>query len=85
VRAAYVQTITDSLVLAGVPAEQAKARAAKVLAIETRIAGKKLTEEQKRDFNATYQTRSYADIKAALSNLDLDAYFQALGLPTGAT
>jgi putative endopeptidase len=78
-----VQTITDSLVLAGVPAEQAKARAAKVLAIETRIAGKKLTEEQKRDFNATYQTRSYADIKAALSNLDLDAYFQALGLPTG--
>jgi len=83
VRAAYVQTITDSLVLAGVPAEQAKARAAKVLAIETRIAGKKLTEEQKRDFNATYQTRSYADIKAALSNLDLDAYFQALGLPTG--
>ena len=83
VRTAYVQAVTDSLVLAGVPAEQAKARAAKVLAIETRIAGKKLTEEQKRDFNATYLTRSYADIKAALSNLDLDAYFQALGLPTG--
>ena len=83
VRAAYLQTITDSLLLAGVPAEQAKARAAKVLAIETRIAGKKLTEEQKRDFNATYQTRPYADVKAALGNFDLDAYFQALGLPTG--
>ena len=83
VRAAYVQTITDSLVLAGLPAEQAKARAAKVLAIETRIAGKKLTEERKRDVNATYQTRPYAEIKAALSPLDLDAYFQALGLPTG--
>ena len=83
VRAAYVEAVTDSLVLAGVPAEQAKARAAKVLAIETRIAGKKLTEEQKRDFNATYQTRPYTDIKAAFSNLDLDAYFRTLGLPTG--
>ena len=83
VRAAYLQTITDSLVLAGVPAEQAKARATKVLEIETRIAGKKLTEEQKRDVNATYQTRPYAEIKAALNPLDLDAYFQALGLPTG--
>jgi predicted metalloendopeptidase len=83
VRTAYLKAITDSLVLAGVPAEQAKARAAKVLAIETRIAGKKLTEEQKRDFNATYQTRPYADIKAALGNFDLDAYLQALGLPTG--
>jgi putative endopeptidase len=83
VRAAYLQTITDSLVLAGVPAEQAQARAAKVLAIETRIAGKKLTEEQKRDFSATYQTRPYTEVKAALGNFDLDAYFQALGLPTG--
>lgn len=83
VRTAYLKTITDSLVLAGVPAEQANARAAKVLAIETRIAGKRLTEEQKRDFNATYQTRPYAEIKSALSPLDLDAYFLALGLPTG--
>jgi predicted metalloendopeptidase len=83
VRAAYLKTVTDSLVLAGVPAEQAQARAARALEIETRIAGKRLTEEQKRDFNATYQTRPYADIKAALSPLDLDTYFQALGLPTG--
>ena len=37
--------ITDSLVLAGVPAEQAKARAGKVLEMETRIAGKKRTLE----------------------------------------
>jgi len=83
VRAAYLRTITDSLVLAGVPAEQAQVRAAKVLEIETRIAARKLTEEQKRDFNVTYQTRPYAEIKAALSPLDLDAYFQALRLPTG--
>jgi putative endopeptidase len=83
VRAAYLRTITDSLVLAGVPAEQAQVRAAKVLEIETRIAARKLTEEQKRDFNVTYQTRPYAEIKAALSPLDLDTYFQALGLPTG--
>jgi len=83
VRAAYLKTVTDSLALAGVPVEQAQARAARALEIETRIAGKRLTEEQKRDFNATYQTRPYAEIKAALSPLDLDTYFQALGLPTG--
>ena len=83
VRTAYLRTIADSLVLAGVPAAQAQARAAKVLAIETRIARKKLTEEQTRDFNAAYSTRPYAEIRHALANLDLDAYFNALGLPTG--
>lgn len=83
VRAAYLGTIADSLVLAGVPAAQARARAATVLAIETRIAGKKLTEEQARDFNAAYSTRPYAEVRSALANLDLDAYFRALGLPVG--
>jgi predicted metalloendopeptidase len=83
VRAAQLKTIADSLVMAGVPAPQAQARAAKVLAIETRIARKKLTEEQALDFNAAYSTRPYAEIRSALANLDLDAYFKALGLPTG--
>jgi len=83
VREAYVRMITDSLVLAGVPPEQAKARAAKVLEMETRIARKKLTPEQARDFRAAYKTLPYAEVKAMLGNLDLDAYFKVLGLPTG--
>ena len=83
IRKAYLKTIADSLLLAGVPAAQAQARAAKVLAIETRIARKKLTAEQTRDFNAAYSTRPYAEIRSALANLDLDAYFKALALPTG--
>ena len=83
VRTAQSKTIADSLVLAGVPADQAQARAARVLAIETRIARKKLTEEQALDFKAAYSTRPYAEIRQALVNFDLDAYFEALGLPTG--
>ncbi|MEF8711579.1 MAG: M13 family metallopeptidase [Candidatus Accumulibacter propinquus] len=85
VREAYVRMITDSLVLAGVPPDQAKARAAKVLEMETRIACKKLTPEQARDFSAAYKTLPYAEVKAMLGNLDLDAYFKVLGLPTGGT
>lgn len=83
VREAYVRMIVDTLMLAGVPAEEAQGRAAKVLEMETRIAAKKLTAEQKRDLRATYTTRPYAEVEALLGNLDLDTLFQALGLPTG--
>jgi putative endopeptidase len=82
VREAYIGLITDSLVLAGLPAAQAKARAGKVLEMETRIAAKKLTAEQRRDFHTAYKTLPYAEVKAMLGNLDLDAYFKVLGLPT---
>jgi len=52
VREAYLKVIADSLALAGVPPAEAKVRAAKVLQMETRIAGKKLTPVQKRDVRA---------------------------------
>jgi predicted metalloendopeptidase len=82
VRAAYLGVIADSLALAGVPPAEAKVRAAKVLEMETRIAGKKLTPVQKRDVRAAVQRMPYAQLKAALPHTDLDTVFTELGLPT---
>ena len=82
VRAAYLGVIADSLALAGVPPAEAKVRAAKVLEMETRIAGKKLTPVQKRDVRAAVQRMPYAQLKAALPHTDLDTLFTDLGLPT---
>jgi predicted metalloendopeptidase len=82
VRAAYLGVIADSLALAGVPPAEAKVRAARVLEMETRIAGKKLTPVQKRDVRAAVQRMPYAQLKAALPHTDLDTLFTELGLPT---
>jgi predicted metalloendopeptidase len=82
VREAYLGVIADSLALAGVPPAEAKARAAKVLEMETRIAGKKLTPVQQRDVRTAVQRMPYAELKAACPHFDLDAFFTELGLPT---
>ena len=83
IRDAYVKRIADYLVLAGSTPEEAKASAAKILAIETRIAGKKLTPVEKRDPAKRFTRMRYDELKAMLGSVDLDAYFAALGLPTG--
>ena len=83
IRDAYVKRIADHLVLAGSTPEEAKASAAKILAIETRIAAKKLTPVEKRDPAKRFTRMRYDELKATLSSVDLDAYFAALGLPTG--
>jgi len=83
IRDAYVKRIADSLVLAGSMPDEANANAAKILAIETRIAGKKLTPVEKRDPAKRFVTMRYDEVKAMLGNVDLDAYFAAMGLPTG--
>lgn len=83
IRAAYVKRIADYLVLAGGTPDEAEASAAKVLAIETRIAAKKLTPVEKRDPAKRFTRMRYDELKAVLGSVDLDAYFVALGLPTG--
>lgn len=82
-REVYRDTVADTLALAGVPADQAKARAAKILEMETRVAAKKLTAVQDRDFANAYREMSYADLKSLLGNFDLDTMYATLGLPTG--
>jgi putative endopeptidase len=75
--------MTDYLVLAGSTPEAASATAQKVLALETRVAKRKLTPVEKRDPAKRFVPMPYADAKRLLSTIDLDANFRALGLPTG--
>ena len=83
IRDGYVAKMTDYLVIGGWQPEAARATAQKVLALETRVAKKKLTPLEKRDPAKRFVPMSYADAKRLLSNVDLDAYFRSLGLPTG--
>lgn len=83
IREAYVKQVTDSLIIAGSTPEAAAAVAAKVLAIDSRVAAKKLTPLEMRDPAKLYVRMSYADLKKLLSNVDVDLLFLSLGLRTG--
>jgi putative endopeptidase len=83
IRDAHVKQITDSLVIAGSAPEAAAAMAAKVLAMDTRVAAKKLTPVEMRDPAKLYTRMSYAELKKLLSNIDVDLLYSTLGLPTG--
>jgi putative endopeptidase len=82
IRAAYVKLITDSLVIVGNAPEVAAAVAAKVLAMDTRIAAKKLTPVELQDPAKRFVGMSYANFKAQLSNFDVDTLFRSQGMPT---
>ena len=82
IRDAHVKQITDSLVIAGSTPEAAAAVAAKVLAMDTRVAAKKLTPVELRDPAKRFVRMRYADMKALLSNVDIDTLFRSQGLPT---
>ena len=83
IRDAQLKLIADSLVIAGSAPEAAAAVAAKVLAMDTRVAAKKLTPLEMRDPAKLFVRMSYADLKKMLSNIDVDLLFSTLGLPTG--
>jgi predicted metalloendopeptidase len=83
IRDGYVAKIADTLVIAGWRPEAAGATAQMVLAVETRVAKKKLTPLEKRDPAKRFVAMPYTDAKRLLSNIDLDAFFRSLGLPTG--
>ena len=81
IRDAYTKRIADSLVIAGSTPDEAAASAAKILAIKTRIAGRKLTPVEMRDPAKRFATMRYDEVKAMLGNVDLDPFFAAMGLP----
>jgi putative endopeptidase len=83
IRDGYVAKIADTLVIAGWNPEAARATAQMVLAVETRVAKKKLTPLEKRDPAKRFVAMPYTDAKRLLSNIDLDAFFRSLRLPTG--
>jgi predicted metalloendopeptidase len=83
IRDGYVAKVADYLAIAGWKPEDARATAQMVLAIETRVAKKKLAPLEKRDPAKRFVPMPYADVKRLMSNIDLDAHFRSLGLPTG--
>jgi len=83
IRDGYVAKIADYLMIAGWKPEAARATAQMVLAVETRVAKKKLTPLEKRDPAKRFVRMPYAEAKRLLSKIDLDAFFRSLGLPTG--
>jgi len=83
VREAYRTMVVKYHLIAGVPLAEAQARADKILAIESRVAGKQLTPEQARNPSLRLKPMTYDAIKALVSNFDLDTFYQAMGLPVG--
>ena len=83
IRDGYVAQIAEYLTIAGWKPADARATAQMVLAIETRVAKKKLTPLELRDPAKRFVPTPYAQVKQLLTHVDLDAYFRALGLPTG--
>lgn len=83
IRDGYVRKLADYLAIAGATPDAARAMAQRVLAIETRVARRKLTPLEARDPNKRFKAMSYEDAKRLVPAVDLDAYFRAVGLPTG--
>jgi predicted metalloendopeptidase len=83
VHEAYRTMVVKYHLIAGIPPAEAESRADTILAIESRVAAKQLTPEQARDPSLRLKPMSYAELKALVSNFDLDTFYQAMGLPVG--
>jgi predicted metalloendopeptidase len=77
-RAAYVAYMTKMLSLAGQP--DASGAAARILALETAIAGKQWDRARSRDRNATYNKMTVAELAALTPAYNWKAYLSAAGL-----
>jgi len=83
-RKSYVTHIARSLLLAKVYTEvpSAEAAAAKILALETGLAEKMLTIEERRDPRKVYHPIAVGGLKTLAPDLNWDAYFENSGFPT---
>jgi len=77
----YAAHIAKMLELAGTPAEQAKAQAAIVLAIEVELAEASMTPVELRDRQANYHKEGFKGLAKRGKGLDWAAYFAGAGLP----
>ena len=83
VRQAYAAWIGQLLKRMSTPQVESPERVQQLIAMETRVAAKKLTPVEEQDPHKRLVRMSYDALKALLTNFDLDAYFAELGLPTG--
>ena len=80
-RSTYEAFVNQMFVLLGDTPAVAKAHAATVLAMETRLAKASLTRVEMRDPNATYHKLTRAELAAASKGMPWDAFFSQLGIP----
>ena len=79
-RADYEAHVARTLALAGDAPDAARAKAARVLAVETALARAALTREQRRDPRSIYHRGRLADLQRAAPRFDWTAYFAASGI-----
>ena len=79
-RADYEAHVARTLALAGDAPDAARAKAARVLAGETALAGAALTREPRRDPRSIYHRGRLADLQRAAPRFDWTAYFAASGI-----
>jgi endothelin-converting enzyme/putative endopeptidase len=80
-RKQYVDHIAHMLTLAGEPADQAAADAARVLALETKLATASLSREEMRDPAKLYHPTELVSFRTRLGAFDVDSYLRTLGTP----
>ncbi|MGC9953495.1 MAG: M13 family metallopeptidase [Rhizomicrobium sp.] len=79
-RDAYKKYLVDMLALAGF--KNAKARAAKIFAVETEIAKASWARADRRDEDKVYNPMSYGDLKKLAPQFAWDAFFKEADIPT---
>src|SRR5690606_15021166 len=80
IRNKYEQHVARMLQAVGNNESDAKAKAAKILAFETRISEAELTRVELRDDRKTYNPMPVSQLQSIVSNIDWTAYFDKTGL-----
>jgi putative endopeptidase len=75
----YVDHIARTLMLVGESDAQAKGDAARVMALETRLAGASMPRAAMRDPNAVYHKMSLAEFQAIAPHIDMTRYLDQVG------
>lgn len=81
-RKQYQEHIARTLTLSGESADQAAADAARVLALETKLATGSLSREEMRDPARLYHPTELIRFRSQLASLDVDDYLRTLGTPS---
>ncbi len=77
---AYEAHVGRMLVLLGTDPATAKADAAKVLSLETRLANAHMTAVERRDPDKTYNKKTMAEFRAMTPSIDWPAWYAEIGL-----
>lgn len=80
----YEAHVTRMLTLLGAAPPQAATDAAKVIALETRLAKAHMNVVERRDPDKTYNKKTLAEFQALAPNIDLKAWYTETGLPAPA-